>query len=92
MNSVNWDIISKLCKFSPYLNHNLLDSSKQRKKIRSKISKEKSGLENSLPNYNNVSPEPLPMVSLNAILNGKFPWKDESETSDEGNAWTLDVY
>ncbi|CAB3998115.1 Hypothetical predicted protein [Paramuricea clavata] len=59
----------------------LADSSKQRKRIRKKISKEKTGLENSLLNYNKVAPQPL--SNLNDILNGKFPWTDESKTSDE---------
>ncbi len=60
-----------------------IDSSKQRKKIRNKISKEKSGLETVLLNYNKISPKPL--SNFNDILNGKFPWNDESETCDKGS-------
>jgi hypothetical protein len=58
-----------------------LDSSKQRKKLRRKISKEKESLHSSFLNYNRVADELLSNVE--EILNGKFPWNSRLQPVDE---------
>ena len=57
------------------------DSSKQRKKIRCNIDKEKDRLQSSFLNYNRVADELLD--DMEEILKGKFPWKSRLQPVNE---------
>ena len=56
------------------------DSSKQRQKIRLKITKDKCELKESLSKYNILSEEPL---NVQDVMEGKFPWKECFPSSDK---------
>lgn len=58
----------------------LADQSKQRARLRKRISSDKAKLKTHLDLYNNLHPD-QPKVILSEVLDGKFPWEMTSPDS-----------